>query len=346
MNKRVVAITWLLLYLLICCTLFSGKIQEEMTILVKGYQKTSSKETGSPMRIDWRAIYTEYNEENGLYEDHLYEVQEGFGWEQGLRCRNVKGFGIDPINGIASVTMNRDAFLVLAASRNPQEGKLAKIVEEFDTGEDAYLYYYPNKLPPNRDFPQNMAVLGETDHSILTTVADAEFPFLPHTAKTWTATTDYAKKVYSLTEAEVFLKQIPLVMAAFMIAASGILFWACGSVSGMRGIKRGIWSNAMAVCAALIALRIVFWQIDLPASTLPSANIFDLAHYREEYSLILDALRELGMTDHSIFQTIAHIKSQCGQLILGAGMFAVTVLTLEVFCIFPIRIGSRKKSTI
>ena len=334
MNKRVIAVISLLLYLLVCCTLFSGKIQEEMTILVKGYQKISSKETGSPMRIDWRAVYTEYNEETGLYEDHLYEVLEGFGWEQGLRCRNVKGFGIDPIHGIASVTMYRDAFLVLAASRNPQEGKLARIVEEFATGEDAYLYYYPSKLPPDRDFPQNVTVLGETDHTILTTVTDADFPFLPHTAKTWTTTTDYAKKVYSLTEAETFLSQLPIVFISFAIAGSGVLFWACGYLAAVRDCKGLAWLNTLAACIALVSLAAVFQQIDLPASLLPSTNIFDFAHYRDEYSIIFNALLNMGLDDHSIFQTANILTDQCNQLAMMVFAGSACILILEAVVIF------------
>lgn len=334
MNKKVIIAFSLVIYLLISCTLFSSKIQEEMTILVKGYHKTSSKKTGSPMTIDWRAIYTEYNSETDMYEDHLYEVQDGFGWEQGLRCRNVKGFGINPIHGIASVTMNRDAFLVLAASRNPQEGKMAKIVEEFDTGEDLYLYFYTNKLPPDRDFPQNVTVVGETDHTILTTVVDAEFPFLPHTAKTWTTTTDYAQKVFSLTEAELFLKQLPLVMIAMFITALGILFWACGWIASLRKRTGIVWLNALAAGITLILLGVTIMQIDLPASILPSANIFDLAHYREEYSIICNALLNMGLNDHSIFETANTLVDQCKQLVMIAFGGSVCVLILESLAIF------------
>lgn len=334
MNKRVIATISLVLYLLISCTLFSGKIQEEMTILVKGYHKLSTKDTGSPMRIDWRAIYTEYNDETNLYEDHLYEVQEGFGWEQGLRCRNVNGFSIDPIQGIASVSMNRNTFLVLAASRNPQEGKLAKIVEEFDTGEDAYLYYYPNKLPPGRDFPQNVTVLGETDHAILTAVTDADFPFLPHTAKTWTTTTDYAKKVYSLTEAETFLSQLSIVFISFAIAGSGLLFWACGYLAAVKDRKGLVWLNTLAVCIALVSLAAVFRQIDLPASLLPSTNIFDFAHYRDEYSIIFNTLLNMGLDDYSIFQAANTLASQYKQLTMVFFASSACILILEAFVIF------------
>lgn len=333
-NQKVIAVILLVVYLLALCTLYSGKIQEEMTILVMGYQKTSSRKTGRPITIDWRAIYTEYNAEEGVYEDHLYEVQEGFSWEQGLRCRNVTGFGINPILGIASVTMNRDTFLVMAASRNPEEGKLAKIVEEFDTGEDMYLYYYPSKLPPDRDFPQNVTVLGETEYAILTAVTDADFPFLPHTAKTWTTTTDYAKKVYSLTEAELFLKQLPLVTAALMVSASGILFWICGCIAGMKKNHRIVWLNVFAMCIALIALALIFRYIDLPASLLPGTHIFDFAYYQEEYAILFNALKDLEMTHHSLFHTALLIKNQCGQLVLGAVIDAVCVFVLEVFGIF------------
>ena len=331
MNKKAICVVSLLLYLLIASTLFSGKIQEEMTILVKGAPRTSSKETGREMTIDWRAIYTEYNEETQTYEDHLYEVRESTGWNQGLRFYNIEDFGIDPLKGIASATLNRDVVLVQAASRQPQEGKLAKVVEEFETGDDIYLYHYPNGVPEEWEFPRNLEVIGESEHYFLTDVTDATFPFLPLTAKTWNATTDRAKRVFSLTEAEEFLQQLPNAMLSFMIVAIGVLFCICGCFAGFGKRKGLVWLNAAAACISLVALIIVFQNFDLPGSMLPSNSIFDFAYYQEEFALIFDSLRELGMTDHTLFQTASQVKVQCAQMLWLSGITAVCVIVLEIF---------------
>lgn len=328
MKKKVLCVFSLVLYLLVACTILSGKIEEEMMTLVQVEKRTSSKTTGRSMTLSLRAIYTD---KQG---DHLYEVREGTGWESGQRSYEVPSWGMDPVNGIASLYGTRDYNFVKSASRQPLEGELARIVEEFETANDTYLYYYNPGVPNGLDLPANLEVIAQSENALLVDVTDGTLPFLPHTAKTWTVTTDLSDRVFSLTEAEAFLNQLPIVMVTFMIAASGVLFWVCGCVAGLKKRNGAVWLNTLAACIALIALAVALRQIDLPASLLPSANIFDFAHYQEEFSFIFDSLRELGMTDHSIFQTAAQVKSRCSQFILGAGIITFSILVLEAAYIF------------
>lgn len=342
MNKKAIRVFSLLMYLLIASTLFSGKIQEEMTILVKGAPRTSSKETGREMTIDWRAVYTEYNEDTQRWEDHLYEVRESTGWNQGLRCYNIENFSINPLKGLASVTLNRDVILVQAASRQPQEGKLAKVVENFETGDDIYLYYYPNGVPEEWVFPKNLEVIGQSAHNFLTAVTDATFPFLPLTAKTWNVTTDRAKRVFSLTEAEDFLQQLPNLVLALAIAAAGILFWICGCVASLGQKKGLVWLNAVAACASLVALMFALRRFDLPASMLPNNSIFDFAYYKEEFALIFDSLQELEIIGHTLFQTANQVRSRCYQILHLFEIFTACTVSLEVLSAYCMRMSKNK----
>lgn len=89
--------------------------------------------------------------------------------------------------------------------------------------------------------------------------------------------------------------------------------------------------NALAALASLIALWFALQAIDLPASLLPNTNIFDIAHYQEEFTLIFDSLRELGLSDHPLFTTAAQAKVQCRQIIclfvlVGADMVTGDIL--------------------
>lgn len=317
MNKKVICAFSLILYLLVAATLFSTKVQEEMTTLVKIESRTFNRENGCIMSIGWRSIYTD------SYGDHLYEVREGTGGQTGLRVSEVLGFDINPDFGIAQVKGIRAYSFVVAASRQPQAGKLARIVEDFQKIDDTYLYYYPKGSPPEESWELNkyIEVLGQTSNTLLMAATDVESPFLPHTAKTWTATTDLAQNVYSLAEAEAFFRQLPsvtIVMGTFVL---GILFWLCGSVASLWGGRKSfVWFNTIAAAASLVALWFTLQSFDLPASMLPSSNILDLAYYQEELSLIFDSLLELGMTEHSIFSVAEQIEAQCAQLL---GLFAL-----------------------
>lgn len=310
MNKKVICVFSLILYLLVAATLLSTKVQEEMTTLVKVESRAFSRENGGIMSVSWRAIYTDSNG------DHLYEVREGTGGQTGLRVSAVLGFDINPVYGIAQVKGIRGYNFVVAASRQPQDGKLAKIVEEFQKVDDTYLYYYPKGSPPEESWELNkyIEVIGQTSNTLLMAATGVESPFLPHTAKTWTVTTDLAQNVYSLEEAEAFFQQLPCVTIALGIFALGILFWLCGTVTSLLGGRKSfVWFNTIAAAASLIALWFALQGFDLPASVLPNSNILDFAYYKEEFSLIFDSLRELGMMEHSIFRVAEQAEAQCAQ---------------------------------
>lgn len=326
MKRRVLCVFLLILYLLIVCTMLSAKIEEEMSTLVKVEKRTSSRQTGRSMTINIRAVYTDSEG------DHLYEVREGEGWDNGLRTYDVPGFGINMVDGVATLYGPRDYVFVRAASRQPRDGELVIVVEEFDTGKDTYLYYYKHGIPTEWDLPPYLTVITQSENALLMENSEGTFPFLPHLAKTWTVTTDMADRVFSLTEAEAFLTELPDVAKAFSILGFGIilfLFSWCLSVWAVEN-KWMIRINAILISVSLFFFHSSLSSIDLPASTLPSVNIFDFEYYREEYFLLAELITQLE-TNYTLPSFC--IKDYCALATadtLGVFYLLISILTIEM----------------
>ena len=133
-------------------------------------------------------------------------------------------------------------------------------------------------------------------------------------------------EAYSLTEAEEFLSQLPRLALVPALLLLGFEFWGWGCLQ-RRGI---VWVNILAAGITLAAIALILSRIDLPASLLPGGNIFDFSHYTEEFSLMFDSLRELGLSGHSLFQTAAQARSRCIGVMWGFGAAAVLVILAEM----------------
>lgn len=325
MKRRVLCVFLIILYLLVVCTMLSAKIEEEMSTLVKVEKRTSSRQTGRSMTINIRAVYTDSEG------DHLYEVREGEGWDNGLRTYDVPGFGINMVDGVATLYGPRDYVFVRAASRQPRDGELATIVEEFETGKDMYLYYYKHGVPTEWDLPPYLTVIAQSKNALLMENSEGAFPFLPHLAKTWTVTTDMADRVFSLTEADAFLTELPAVTKVFAILGCGIillLFSWCLSVSMVEN-KWLIRINVILIIVSLAFFLFALSLIDLPASMLPSVNIFDFEYYREEFFLLSDLITQLEA--NYAFPSFC-INDYCALAIseaLGVFYILISILTIE-----------------
>ena len=312
MKRRVLCVLLLILYLLVVCTMLSAKIEEEMSTLVKVEKRTSSRQTGRSMTINIRAVYTDSDG------DHLYEVREGEGWDNGLRTYDVPGFGINMVDGVATLYGPRDYVFVRAASRQPRDGELATIVEKFETGKDIYLYYYKHGIPTEWDLPPYLTVIAQSGKALLVENSKAEFPFLPHTAKTWTVTTDMADQVFSLTEAETFLNELPKVACVFSIIFVGVGIWlvsCCLNIKKRKIVSLG-WLNITLVIASFCFVQWALKGIDLPASILTRNNIFQLDYYWAEYSVMIDELKILGLLEHSLIKMVSQIMRECKYIML------------------------------
>lgn len=324
MKRKVLCIFSLILYLLVVCTMLSGKIEKEMATLVQVEKRTSGKSADQAMTLNIRAVFTDSEG------DHLYEVREGDGWDSGLRSYDVPGFGLNFLKGVVTLYGSRDYSFVKSASRQPQDGELAIIVEEFETGKDTYLYYYDHGVPEEWDLPPYLTVIAQSENALLVENAEAEFPFLPHTAKTWTVTTDMADRVFSLSEVCLFLKELPKVTLVFTLLGMGGLLLL---ISCLLLDDRKLLYGNMAGMMGMIGLScLTIRKIDLPASLLPSSSVLDLEYYKNEMLLIAKELEYMAEQSYNILGLTQEIQQQCA-CIFYTGLLLAGVIVIVVFII-------------
>ncbi len=300
MKRRILCLFSLVLYLMAACTILSAKIEEEMTTLVQIEKKTSSKQTGRSMELNSRSLFID---ETG---DHLYEVKEGTGWESGLRAYEVPSFGLDVMASRVSLYGVRDYVFVRSASRQPQDGELAVVVEEFETIHDQVLLYYEDGIPKVRDFPAGTELIGETENAFLLDVPECSSPFFPHAMKTQAVVTDMADRIISLTEAERFLNELPKVGKVVVILIAGIILWGVSCFLGIcaKKYKILIWLNIGLITVLLFYLQYTLGTIDFPASMLPKQNILELSYYKSTINLIVTNMEAIGCDDFLVIPSI------------------------------------------
>lgn len=319
MKKKVLCFFSLVLYLLAACTMLSEKIEEEMTTLVQiDFRKAAGSFDPTSQSMD--SLFTD---EAG---QHLYEVVDGAGWESGLRIREIP-------EGVWSLAYARNVYVevpggenyrfITSASRQPPEGGLVKIVEKFKTGEDRYLVIYPDTVPEILELPENTEISAQDGNTLLLDMKKAQFPFFEHSVKKLSDAMGAADRIFSLTEVELFLKELPAAaMTALLILAALILWgYSCLLSAGVQ-VHRGLLGvNALLILASLGAMHPVLGSIDFPASLLPSGSILDWRHYADTLSCVFSALEALGDTAQPLMELKTQMFTQSAQILycgLGA----------------------------
>lgn len=326
MKRSVLCVFLLILYLLLVCTMLSAKIEEEMATLVQVERRTSSKGTGRTMTLDFRAVFTDSEG------DRLYEVREGEGWSHGLRAYEVTGFSLDFMQGVVTLYGPRDYSFVKSASRQPKDGELVKIVEEFEMGKDTYLYCYKYGVPEELDMPPYLTVVGQSESALLIENSEGTFPFLPHTAKTWTVTTDAANRVFSLSEACRFLKELPKVTLAFTLLIIGVLLLLISFL--LLGDRKLLYGNIATIVSVTGLFGLVLSKIDFPASLLPSSNILDLEYYKNEMILIGKELECMAEQSYNILELMNGVQRQCACIFYTGILFVGVIVLFEVIILW------------
>lgn len=319
MKKNVLRVFSLILLALVTCTILSTKIEEEMLLEVIGYEKKASYATVS-MPTD---MY--FKDEMGM---HLYEVYEGTGWESGLRTREAQ------MDGGGYFMTDRDYIIVRGASRQPVYGELAELYDGKDTAPATYLAFYPNGIPEENEMLFQAEILEQSEHVLLLYVEDAAQPFMENrvkggliqlTASDW--------RIYSLEALTQLLEHVPMAMITIVILIALGVFGLITYLLARNPDKNKalLIGNIFFILCLLASLSWVLNQIDLPASMLPSENIFRVSHYRTLCGEIFDALEELASETTRTYQVFRSKVLQEGMtvLLLGmAGILAGAVLEL------------------
>lgn len=342
MKKTVLCVFTLIFYLLVVCSIFSQKIEIEMLTQV---EIIARKSIGSTLQFPLTMLFLD---EDG---EHFYEVAEGSGWDSGLRSQEISSIAwrADYVQSQIYFNGNVQTYnFIKSASRQPQNGDRVEIIEEYETADDQYLAVFSYGVPQECSLPSNAKVAAQNENALLLNMTDAQFPFFQHNAKISSITTDLAEHIFSVTEVEQFLEELPAVATVLALLILGVILWAFSCCLSIRALdsKKILWLNVVIVVASLFFMSHRLQGIDLPASILPRSNIFDFAHYKEELTLIFDSLRGLGITDHSIFQTAAQVKEQCLQILRYFTLAAVGIPVLELLTLTRhIALNAKSQST-
>lgn len=295
MKKKVLCAFSLILYCLVAFTFLSLKIEEEMTTLVQvreiDPQKYSETTVEMPMKVG-------FADSEGIL--HLYEVVDGVGWESGLRIQEVTqgSWTIDYQENIYKITGDNTYHrYVQSASRQPTPGEQVVILPSRpERADDRYLAVYDLEIPEVLELPSTLEVAARSDSAVLLNAANMIIPFLEHQAKGMAVHTDMAERIYSLNDVAQFLENLPFVLLLFCFLLAPLPIWLlfCLLTRDSHENRYFLLLNIAAGIGLLAAAIAIMDKIDLPASLLPSVNIFSFSYYRTELVQIFEALHSLG----------------------------------------------------
>lgn len=287
--KRAVSISMLIGYLLIVCTFLSLKIENTMIIHAVTHQLNAVTEN----TVSDSALFSD---DSGK---HLYYVEEGIGWDDGLRVKEFEEDLYSHNLGTRTVdlSMYYDWNVIMTASRQPQAGEKIQVIENRSTERDLYLLVYPNGTPSNLSAITEAKLIAVSDNAAVVELENATTPFFEHEAKSILAPyQQQGWRIYSLNCVAQFVECIPTFVLAFVLLLIP-LFLLVPSCMIRHSKATVLWINA-GISSVLMAIAFYFISpITLPISLLPANHIFDWNHYSLIFSEIGTALRQLELTD-------------------------------------------------
>lgn len=348
MKKRVICALALALFLLTACTMLSAKIEEEMLTQVAAFDippKAAGKyEINLPMwylHNQGDTLDTEKFFMNSDFSDcDLYQLEEGVGWEEGLRIRAVEkdAYRVDLVaGGLTGADETRGWRFLTYASRPPRDGLKAEVLGKEEMGLERYLVYYPEGVPVDAVPSDNMTVLGQDGDTLLISLDKAPRTMLPERTRRQMGT--YGVKgvtMYSLSAMEQFLGNLPKIAMVVCILFAGLVVWiqSCCLLGNDWENRWYLRLNACLGAALLLALYALLRRIDLPASLLPEENILELTHYSAVFGQALGSLR---VFNRNLFETLHNLGAN-GQNVLNLHYVMVknAKITLVLGLILPL----------
>lgn len=351
MKKNVLRIFSLVLYLLVLCTILSVKIEDEMMTEVYTYKlNTRNSFSAGPQVLPMNLVYKE------AFENHIYDLQEGSGWNAGLRVQELESRTYSVGDRVQLTDTYGEWLFVALASRQPRVGEPVKIMDELPSGDIVdlgtapanYLVIYPETVPTvdmlippvllekyetvpefSDLLPEGASVAAQGEKALLIHLDQAPAVYTENSAKQ--SLSDVALpewQVYSMEEVTMFLRQLPLLAVLAVMALVlplGLWLYACLLARNEWENRILIRVNTGLIVTLILGMIPVLMAIDLPASLLPRDIIFDSAHYRLVFGNILAALDNLG----SAGAATVHLAEQMGRNTMGI-LAAGTVLTLVI----------------
>lgn len=312
MKQKILSIFSLLLILLISCTIFSLKIEEEMTLDVVIIDAVSSPIR--PLSVPASSLF--YDEEGY----HLYGIYEGEGWEAGTRVEEIPKSEYVVSGTYVKLTEGRtkrvtrkttrapengitEWHIIKTASRQPEAGELVKNYDSVDLVDDSFLAIYPDGIPEEYSLNSFYGkIVSSSENAILFEYNRAITPFMEHNTKGQLESRGVSAlgsenwRLYSVSEIERFMDSMVYVTGAVILLVFALILWGVSSflAKDWKKYKKYILLNCGGILLLICCVALAVQKIDLPSSLLPSENIFSFRHYIEEFSVIFDAFKEFG----------------------------------------------------
>lgn len=268
-----------------------------------------------------------FPDEDGL---HLFEAVDGSGWNSGLRFHEISAseWEQEPQGDIAFYGSDSVYYFVHTASRFPTEGSKLEPVENFEKIPDQYLCLYPADDTTQNVFamldefgsnaghpyalPNGIEIVKKEDRVILLETKTGQAPFFEHWAKGLSQSTKAAERIYSLSDAEHLLSSLPMLMIVVLLLIAGFVLISGACFAGKQWV---IAINIMLGIACLCASAVLLYQLDLPASLMPTETIFDFPHYTAELKQVCSTLDSLGFPELS--KMAVDVAAQCMTLLVS-----------------------------
>ena len=328
MKKKILYAFMPVFYVLIVCTFLSEKIETEMYTQVEVSER---KIIGHGVNSYSSSAKVLFPDEEGY---HLYEVTEGKGWQAKQVIReiptNIWGWESDTK---ISLPGRKNYILVESASRMPAEGYGVEVVKhpvrtkDYVPESDRYLVVYPD----------GVAELLE--------IEDAEYPFMEHRAKQLSDTFgDEDCRIYSMTELENFVEQLPRVAVLAMYLIFPIVIWVVSYPMLTASGKYGgvLCLNLIMTAGFLLGSVKMLGQIDFPASLMPTDSIFEFSHYQQEFAIIRNAQASLGMGNNNLEGMITAANTRMAGIV-GIGMVAMVIFAIMELCLLYCMNAEKRK---
>ena len=304
--RRFLRMTLLLGYILVICTLLSGKIEDTMAVRVTTKTFDLFLQPALP-------VSTLFWDDSGCHLYYLEETDAG----PVVREMDETDYNINYEESSIVLSGVGECSVILSASRQPVAGEKAEVLKKRGQAQDRYLLTGQVWDSPE-EAPQTQVQIVEKDR--------AQTPFLAHEAKQ-SLGLEFPEdwELYSLQDAEAFVKSLPKI--AFMLS---LFFLPVVLLAGscIMESRKALWCNTGLSAAAVLGGWGLCAGLSLPVSWLPPDNIFRLSHYRGQMNAVLQALEQLH--DTKIQTAWEQACRNATWILLGVGIFSLAILLAEV----------------
>ncbi len=290
MKKKVFCAMLLVLWVLVVCTLLSIRVEDLMMPRVT----VSTPNMDGSLPSD-----CVFSDEMGM---HLFYTVEGTGWESGIRVReNPNGVSLDEDG--TTVQGGFGSSFIRYASKFPKLGEKVMIEQTNARGADTWLVVAQEEPPLVEKLPFNVEQLAKAGNDLLFGVTQVSQTYMEKEAQSTLFGLQAVAfnsippdvRVYSLTDINTFIRQLPLLSGLLVLLIVPVILWAfsCLLARKARANRPFLWVNGALAAAMVVGMAFLLHAIQIPASMMPLDHVTDFSHYTQELEEAFAGLRAL-----------------------------------------------------